>query len=923
MERKLKMKAAKLRLSLSRRVNRAARFGVYAIVAASFLAARAWAGPESVVTAGKGEHVSEGETTSRVAPNYALEERFLPDQVSKLVFDLAVTPHWFSESDRFWYSFQTTEGTRYYIVDPSKKTKIPLWDNAKVAAALSTLTNFPYDAQHLPIKRLKLVEKDTRMRFEVEIRKNAVVPNEPKKEKSQEDIEEQGKESESKQGEQQGQATAPLGQPGEKPEDTRTIYFEYDLATAKVTRLDNFEAPKKKPMWASISPDGKTVVFARGYNLYLMDGENYAKALKKAGDASVVEMQLTTDGVEKYSYARVLLAEQEEQLKKVDKGDTNKAGPRTPAITVHWARDSKKIALEREDNRKVGDYWVIHSLTNPRPVLEARSYALPGEAHMPVGEIDILDVGSKQKTVVQPKSFADEVLTISDAPQTERDREELRDEQEENRLNPAPLSRLSPRWVADTSEKLYFTSRSRDFRRMDVDVADSATGKVQKLIEERSNVWTSQKPLRLVGNGKELLWWSERDGWGHFYLYDGQGTLKNQVTSGEYVTDQITAVDDKTRTLYFTANGREAGEDPYYTHLYRVGLDGSGLKLLTPGNFTHAMSWPDSGKYFEDTYSRVDTAPKSVLLDGQGAQLAELEATDVSQLMEAGFKYPETFRVKADDGVTDLYGVIYKPFDFDASRKYPVIEYVYPGPQVEQVTKTFSPKSPNVPLAQLGFVVIEVGNRGGSPQRDKWYDSFGYGNLRDYGLADKKAAAERLAATHPYMDLNRVGMWGHSGGGFMTAAAMLQYPEFYKAGWSESGNHDNNVYGNTWSEKYHGVREETQKDGTEKFFYEIDKNSELAKNLKGHLMLTTGDMDDNVSMVNTMRVADALIKANKRFEMLVFPGMRHSYMPVNGYVIAARGDFFSKWLLGSSDSGADVIELQKAKQAMPSEKLKE
>jgi dipeptidyl-peptidase-4 len=917
------MRAAELRPSLSRRAHRAARFGVYAIVAASFPAARAWAGSESVVTAGRGEHVSEGESTSRVAPNYALEERFLPDQVSKLVFDLAVTPHWFSESDRFWYSFQTTEGTRYYIVDPSKKTKIPLWDNAKVAAALSTLTNFPYDAQHLPIKRLKLVEKDTRMRFEVEIRKNAVVPNEPKKEKSQEDIEEQGKEGESKQGEQQGQAAAPVGQTGEKPEDTRTIYFEYDLATAKVTRLDNFEAPKKKPMWASISPDGKTVVFARGYNLYLMDGENYAKALKKAGDASVVETQLTTDGVEKYSYARVLLPEQEEQLKKVDKGDTNKAGPRTPAITVHWARDSKKIALEREDNRKVGDYWVIHSLTNPRPVLEARSYALPGETNMPVGEIDILDVGSKQKTVVQPKSFADEVLTISDAPQTERDREELRDEQEENRLNPAPLSRLSPRWVADTSDVLYFTSRSRDFRRMDVDVVDSTTGKVQKLIEERSNVWTSQKPLRLVGNGKELLWWSERDGWGHFYLYDGQGTLKNQVTSGEYVTDQITAVDEKTRTLYFSANGHEAGEDPYYTHLYRVGLDGSGLKLLTPGNFTHAMSWPDSGKYFEDTYSRVDTAPKSVLLDGQGTQLAQLEATDVSQLMEAGFKYPETFRVKADDGVTDLYGVIYKPFDFDASRKYPVIEYVYPGPQVEQVTKTFSPKSPNVPLAQLGFVVIEVGNRGGSPQRDKWYDSFGYGNLRDYGLADKKAAAERLAATHPYMDLNRVGMWGHSGGGFMTAAAMLQYPEFYKAGWSESGNHDNNVYGNTWSEKYHGVREETQKDGTEKFLYEIDKNSELAKNLKGHLMLTTGDMDDNVSMVNTMRVADALIKANKRFEMLVFPGMRHSYMPINSYVIAARGDFFSKWLLGSSDSGADVIELQRAKQATPSKKLKE
>ncbi|HEY6943546.1 MAG TPA: DPP IV N-terminal domain-containing protein [Candidatus Acidoferrum sp.] len=917
------MRASDLSHGKTPKRDKVARLGVFAAVAAtSFLVVRAWAGPESAATPAKAEGAA-GDATARVAPNYELEARFLPDAVNKLVFDLSVTPHWFSQSDKFWYSYQTTDGTRYYVVDPLKKSKTPLWDNAKVAATLSTLTNFPYDAQHLPVKRLKLVDKDTKMRFEVEIRKNAVVPNEPKKEKSQEDIEEQGKEGEMKQGEQQGQAAGASEAAGEKPEETRTIYFEYDLTSGKLTRLDNFEAPKKKPLWASMSPDEKTVVFARGYNLYLMDAENYAKALKKPGDASVVETQVTTDGVEKYSYARVLLPEQEEQLKKQNKGDTNKAGQRTTAVTIHWSKDSKKFALERNDDRKVGDYWVIHSLTNPRPILEARSYPLPGETNVPIGEIDIFDVASKQRVVVQPKSFVDEALTISDASQTERDREELREEQEENRMNPAPLSRLSPKWVADTSDKLYFTSRSRDFRQVEVDIADTTTGKVQKLIEERSNVWMTQKPLRLVDNGKEMVWWSERDGWGHFYLYDGAGKLKNQITSGEYVTDQIASVDDKTRTLYFTANGREAGEDPYYIHLYRVGLDGSGLKLLTPGNFTHAVNWPDSGKYFVDTYSRVDTAPKSVLLDGQGTPLNELETTDVSQLIAAGFKYPEMFKVKADDGVTDLYGVIYKPFDFDASRKYPVIEYVYPGPQVEQVNKAFSPKSPNVPLAQLGFVVIEVGNRGGSPQRDKWYDSYGYGNLRDYGLADKKAAVERLSATHGYMDLSRVGMWGHSGGGFMTAAAMLQYPDFYRAGWSESGNHDNNVYNNTWSEKYHGVREETQKDGTEKFIYEIDKNSEIAKNLKGHLMLTTGDMDDNVSMVNTMRLANALIKANKRFEMLVFPGMRHSYMPIQNYVVVARGDFFSKWLLGSSDTAADVIELQREKQATPSKKLKE
>src|SRR5262249_5166725 len=247
-------------------------------------------------------------------------------------------------------------------------------------------------------------------------------------------------------------------------------------------------------------------------------------------------------------------------------------------------------------------------------------------------------------------------------------------------------------------------SRSRDFRRADAFVADTASGKITKLFEERSNVWISLKPMRLIDNGKEIVWWSERDGWGHFYLYDGNGKLKNQVTSREFVCHTILSVDEKTRTLYFTANGREAGEDPYYTHLYRVGLDGTGLKLLTPGDFNHAVSAPDSGKYFVNSYSRVDTVPKSALLDTAGAQLAELAATDIRQLMEAGYKYPETFKVKADDGITDLFGVMYKPFDFDAAKKYPIIEYVYPGPQVEQVSKSFTPKSPQVALAQLGFI---------------------------------------------------------------------------------------------------------------------------------------------------------------------------------------------------------------------------
>ena len=656
-------------------------------------------------------------------PNYALEARFLPANMNKLVFDLSVTPRWFTLSDKFWYSYRTTDGTNYYIVDPLKKSKSLLWDNAKVAAALSSLTNFPYDAQHLPVKRLKLVDKDTRMRFEVEIRKDGVVPNEPEK-KIQDDGSQQGNESEIKQNddkqkedkqtEQQGQRAQGSGQPAEPREETRILSFEYDIVTGKVTRLDNVEPAKQKPMWASVSPDEKTVVFARGHNLYMMDAGNYAKALKKAGDATIVENQLTTDGVEKFSYARRILPEQEDQLKKEDKGDTNKAGIRSPAIQVHWSKDSKKFAVVRQDERKIPDFWVIHSLANPRPTLESYPYPLPGEDAMPISQLEVLDVSTKQVVVVQAKNFPEQELRISDAPLLERDREELRQEQEGTQEGaPMPLSRVSARWLSDTSDKLYFVSTNRDFRKVDVCVADTSTGASKTLIEERSNVWLSVKPLRLTGNGQELIWWSERDGWAHYYLFDAAGKLKNQITSGEFVTDQIVSLDEKSRILYFTANGREHNEDPYYTHLYRIGLDGSGLQSLTPGNFSHAFSAPDAGKYFADTYSRVDTAPKSVLVDAQGTHLLDLETTDVSQLLDAGFKFPEVFKVKAEDGITDLYGVMHKPFDFDPTRKYPLIEFVYPGPQTEEVNKTFSPKSPNVPLAQLGFIVIEVGARGG------------------------------------------------------------------------------------------------------------------------------------------------------------------------------------------------------------------
>jgi len=883
----------------------------FAVVTSSFLLLPAAADPPAAKPADQ--------------PDYALAARFLPAEMGKLVFDTSVAPHWFATSDKFWFSFATPSGTKYYLVDPALRSRRALWDNAKLAAELSVLTGFPYDAQHLPVKNMTLVDHDAALRFEVTVRRDAVLPGESPADRSRA-LAYERKLDKLFAHENAGASS----EPGSDAGKTRTLYFRYDLATGQLRRLDGYIPEPPKPLWASLSPDQRTVIFARGNNLYEMDAANYAKALANPADPSIAESQLTTDGVAGFSYARVLVPEVAEALAKEDGADArNPAGMRAPAVPVHWSQDSQKFALVREDNRKVADLWTIHSLANPRPVLETYSYAMPGEANVPIPDIEIFTAAGGRRLVIPEKNLplVDPVLTIADAPLTNAEREQgERDSRLLRRLGLESVpyrERPAARWLSADDAKLYFMDTDRTYREIDLCVADTNTGAVTTLIREISNFFLDSRPPRLVNHGQGILWWSERDGWAHYYLYNAAGKLVNPVTSGTYMSDQVVAEDDAARVLYFTAEGREPGEDPYYVHLYRVNLDGSGLKLLDPGNFSHAIAAPDDGKYFVDTFSRVNTAPRSVLLDDAGAQLADLAAADLSNLMAAGYKFPETFEVKAADGVTDLYGVMYKPFDFDPGRKYPLIEYVYPGPQTESVTKTFTPKDPQIPLAQLGFIVIEVGNRGGSPQRDKWYDTYGYGNLRDYGLADKKVAAEELAARYPFIDLSRVGIWGHSGGGFMTAAALLQYPDFFKAGWSESGNHENNVYNKFWSEKNDGVREEARKDGTYKFIYDIEKNSELAKNLKGHLMLTTGDMDDNVSMVNTMRLANALIHADKRFEMLVFPGMRHSYQPIASYVLLRRMDFFAHWLLGSSETGADILELQNEKQATPSKRFPE
>jgi dipeptidyl-peptidase 4 len=836
--------------------------------------------------------------------NYDLASRWTPAKVGKLVFDTSVTPHWLETGDRFWYSYETGQGKKWFIVDPAVRTKKPLFDNAKMAAALTRVLLVPYDAQHLPIRTIKFIKKDTAIQFEVEVPKdsdisvNGKIVKASEIAKEEEVVQDKDKEKE-KEKEQDTQKDK--GKETEKPKEpekkTKVLAFTYELAGGKLTLLEDYKETPKRPRWASVSPDEKTVVFARGHNLFTMDAANYKLAQKKADDKAVKEDPLTTDGEERFSYARSL---NEEDKKELQKDEKDRKDFRSPAVGIVWSKDSKKIALVRQDERKVADLWVVNSLANPRPTLETYRYPMPGEADQPQPELLVFDLATKGKLKIKSEKFKDQTVNIFTAPRKALDRE---------RDNPPPAQ-----WLSDTTDKLYFGRQTRDLHGYEACVADTAAGEVKVLIEERLNTYVEVQPLRLVNGGKEMVWWSERDGWGHYYLYDGDGKLKAQLTSGEFVGQGVEQVDEKARVLYFAACGREPGEDPYYTHLYRVSLDGTGLKQLDKGDASHGADMNDSSRWFVDNFSRVDQAPKSELRDAAGNLLLELEATDVTALLAAGFKYPEPFRVKADDGITDLYGVMYKPFDFDADAKYPIIAYVYPGPQTESVSKTFVPRNANVALAQLGFVVIEVGNRGGHPSRSKWYHNYGYGNLRDYGLADKKRAIEQLATLHPYIDIDRVGIYGHSGGGFMSTAAMLVYPDFFKVAVSSSGNHENNVYNRWWSEKHHGVKEVTDKEGNVKFEYAIEKNSEIAKNLKGRLLITTGDIDNNVHPANTLRLAAALIKAGKRFDFFVFPGQRHGYGDMSDYWFWFRADYFCKWLLGDFSQTVDLIELQREKE---------
>ena len=771
---------------------------------------------------------AKGQEAERLS-GYVQAERFTKEKLNTMLFSTSVDPHWFRKGSSFWYEYKTGNGKVWYVVDPVAKTKRPLFDLDDIAAQITEIVKDPFTAQQLPIQKLEAGEDGRTFTFQI------TSSQEAKKDSTDKDK-------------------------GPKKE---IFFFSYDYPTRKLTWLKEKKKETEYPDWASFSPDGKTVVYAKDLNLYRMSREDYEKLKKDDKDSTVTDIQLTTFGVKDFGFG---------QPYSLLNTDTLCNGKRKGVWGIVWSPDSRYFAVTV-------------------PTLETYKYQMPGEKEAPVQHLFLFDMNDNSYKEIRTSAFKDQTLRLARKPwrQKDRDRKEV-----------------ASVWLGDNN-RFFVTRSSRDLHRIDICSYTVGQDSICPIIEERMNTYQEVRPLAAVGDGKELIQWSERDGWAHLYLYDGEGNLKNRITRGPWHVDQIVKVDEAKRVVYFLANGKEKDENPYYEHLYRVGLDGSGLQQVTPGDYFHTVSMDDNAAFVVNNYSRVNTIPRTDLMDSNGRKLMTLEESDFSGLLAAGYQFPEPFKVKAADGVTDLYGVMYKPFNFDSTALYPIIDYVYPGPQVEATVYPFSRMSVRTDrLAQAGFIVITVGNRGGHPSRSKWYHNFGYGNLRDYGLADQKAAIEQLANRYSFIDINRVGIHGHSGGGFMSTAAILQYPDFFKAAVSCAGNHDNRIYNRWWSETHHGVKEVVSEKGDTTFVYNIKTNEEIASRLKGHLMLVHGDIDNNVHPGNTLRVADALIRAGKRFDMLLLPQQRHGFGDMDEYFYWRMVDYFSRHLLGEQETSVDI-----------------
>jgi dipeptidyl-peptidase 4 len=594
----------------------------------------------------------------------------------------------------------------------------------------------------------------------------------------------------------------------------------------------------------TMSPDGRRGVFVRDWNLWVHDV------------ATGRETPITTGGVRYFAYA------------------TDNAGwSSSDRAMVSWSPDSRRVATQQQDERNVGEMYLVPT-TVGHPDLRVSKFPLPGDSVMAMLHRVVIDVDAGTVT-------------------------RLRMPPDYHRGTLGDDIRMGDYVWSPDGSKLAIASVSRDHKRVWLSVANAVSGDVRKVYEETvATQYESRAQWQVLWNTNEFIWYSERDNWGQLYLYNlGTGRLENRITTGEGPVMSIARLDTAARTVWYLAQGREAGQDPYFRHLYRVRLDGTGNVALTPNDADHTVQLSPDARYVIDTYSTPTTPPVVTLRDAaSGVSLMSLERADISRLLATGWKPPVPIKVKAHDGKTDLYGLMFVPTALDPSRRYPIVNNVYPGPQTGSTgSRTFTPaRGDRQALAELGFVVVTVDGMG-TPGRSKAFQDAYYGAMgRDNTIPDQISGMQDLAKQYPYIDLSRAGIWGHSGGGFATTTAMFRFPGVFQAGIAESGNHDQRENEDDWGERYQGLLVRNA-DGTDS--YDVEANQNFAKNLQGHLLLAHGTMDTNVPPYQTLLVVDALIKADKDFELLLIPNANHGYGAASTYMMRRRWDFFVKWLL--------------------------
>lgn len=607
------------------------------------------------------------------------------------------------------------------------------------------------------------------------------------------------------------------------------------------------------PPFSVLSPDGRLAAFTKSYNLWVHDLQ------------SGMDIQLTYDGVNHYSY-----------------GTNNQGWSRSERPILLWSPDSKKIATYRLDERNIGKMTLWRTKVG-RPEADIWPYALPGDSIVPMLERIVIDVEYPQLV-------------------------ELNVEPDHQRVSNCCGLIREGNWADvewnDESSILSFVSTSRDYKDVTLRVANPLTGAVRDVYHEHdeiffeSNLTSRGVPnWRVLHKTNEFIWFTRKDNWGHLYLHDLEsGNLVNRITEGDWNVIDILHVDKESRTIIFTAVGREDGRDPYFKHLYSVNFNGTGLRLLTPENANHNINLSENANWFVDTFSTFETPHRTVVRDMQGNFLMELAEADIDDLLATGWQIPTPITVKARDGETDLYGLMILPSTFDENESYPIINMIYPGPQGGSLgARNFSAaqRGQMQAITELGFVVVAIDALGSSPSRSRDFHTFYAGNMMDNGLPDQITGMQQLAERYSFIDLDRVGIYGHSGGGFATSSALLQYPDFFKVGVSSAGNHDNRNYTYYWGEKYQGLLKETE-DGDN---YENQAVQLLAENLKGKLLLSYGSMDTNVHPSMTLLLVNELIRHNKDFDLIVMPNRGHGYSN-EPYHLRRSWDYFYEHLAG-------------------------